>query len=103
MVKRKKGVVVRGRGPKLRWWVIDGFTGILALVICNFALYLLNFAMDSGFIEQLDNSMGYFGLNAFLEMGFSPSAMLIGVFLIFAISFILGMFIGTRVRVKKKR
>lgn len=97
---KKPVKIKRQKNLKIHWWIVDGFVGILALMIYNFGLYLLKLASESGFIENLEETMGYFGLNIFLSLGFTPSAMLAGVLFVFAISFLLGMFIGNFVRKK---
>ena len=84
-------------------WILDGFTGILALVIYNFILYILTAFGIKGFIAQLQEAMGYFGLNSFLELGFKTNEMFIGIVIFFGISFLLGVGIGNKVRDKRRK
>ncbi|MBI2044804.1 hypothetical protein HYT23_01985 [Candidatus Pacearchaeota archaeon] len=84
------------------FWMIDGFIGVLALVIYNFSLYLLTAVGVGGIIAAMENAMGYFGLNTFLDLGFSASSMTIGLVIVFLFCFCLGVFIGNLVRQKSK-
>jgi len=83
-------------------WVLDGFVGILALTIYNFSLYLLAEIGIGGTIAKMNDAMGYFGLNSFLDFGFEVRTMMFGLTLMFAFSFFLGITIGHWVRRKKK-
>jgi hypothetical protein len=83
-------------------WLVDGFIGVLALVIFNFLLYILNVLGVGGIVSQLESTMGYFTLNSLLELNLSPASMLLGLIIIFAISFILGMLIAGFVRKRKR-
>jgi len=85
------------------FWVIDGFVGILALMIYNFLLYILTIIGIRGIIGKMQDTVGYFGLNTFLDFSFSPGAIALGLILIFALSFIIGIIIGKFVRKRKKR
>jgi len=81
---------------------MDGFVGILALMIYNFLLYLLNTIGIGGALEEMENAMGYFGLNTFIDLQFSVAAMTLGLILMFLVAFLIGIFIGNRVRTKKQ-
>lgn len=83
---------------KVSLWLVDGFLGILALVIYNFILYLTRIIGIKGFISEIEQSAGSFGINAFASFNFSPTSTFIGILLIFAFSFFLGIKIGKKVR-----
>lgn len=83
-------------------WTADGFVGILGLMIYNFLLYLLKILGIGGIISKMEDTMGYFTLNTFVDLGFSPSEMFVGLLIIFIISFILGIIIAKVVRKSKK-
>ncbi len=85
------------------WWLVDGFVGILALMIYNFVLYVLTSAGAGGIILNLQDTMGYFGVKSFLDFGFNAGSISIGVLLMFVFSFCLGMAIGNFVRKKRKQ
>ncbi|MEK6926725.1 MAG: hypothetical protein AABW50_05600 [Nanoarchaeota archaeon] len=87
---------------KVPFWIVDGFVGILALMIYNFLLYLLALIGVKGIIESMYETMGYFGLNSFIAFGLSPDSMALGILIVFAVSFLLGAEIGKRVRNKIK-
>ena len=103
MVKNthKKGLK-KEKEMTIPFWVLDGFVGILALTIYNFVLFILKVIGAGGVILLMEDSMGYFGLNSFVDLGFSTSQMTIGLILVFIISFLMGMGIGHCVRMKKK-
>jgi len=81
--------------------LIDGFNGILALMIFNFLLYLSK-VTNIAFIKEMEAAMGYFGLNGLIDLGFTRIQMLIGVFLTFFVSFILGIILANIIRKIKK-
>lgn len=87
---------------KSSWWIVDGFVGILALMIYNFLLYLLDGLGTGGVISQMQDTMGYFGVKSFLDFGFNAATISIGILLMFAFSFCLGMAIGNFVRRKRR-
>lgn len=103
MKKRSKKVVQTKKQLLVPFWMVDGFIGILALVIYNFLLFLINSAGINGVIEQMQNTTGYFLLNSFADFGFSASQIVLGLLIVFVISFCLGIFIGNLVRKRKKR
>lgn len=85
-------------------WILDGVVGLLALVIYNFVLYLLNSCFSiGGIVANLHNTMGYFGLNSFIDLNFAPGTITVGILIMFAFSFVLGVLIGKAVRNKRKR
>ena len=88
---------------KITLWIVDGFVGVLALMIYNFILYILTIFGVKGIIGQMEDAMGYFGLNSFIDFGWSANIMTLGLLITFAISFILGMGIGNYVRKRKAK
>jgi len=88
------------REIKVPVWFIDGFVGILALVIYNFLLYFLTALKVGGIIAKIEEAMGYFGLNTFTDLGMSSSSMTLGLIAVFIIAFVIGIVIGDRVRKK---
>ena len=82
-------------------WTADGFIGILALMIYNFLLYLLKVLGAGGIISKMEDTMGYFTLNTFVDLGFTPSEMFVGLIIIFVISFLLGVIIAKILRKRK--
>jgi hypothetical protein len=82
-------------------WVLDGVVGLLALMIYNFLLYLLDVAGTGGIIKNLHETMGYFGINSFMDLGFEAGTMSIGILIMFGFSFVLGMIIGSIVRKRR--
>ena len=88
------------RELKIPAWFVDGFVGILALVIYNFLLYFLTALKVGGIIASIEDSMGYFGLNTFTDLGMSSSSMTLGLIVVFILAFVIGIIIGGRVRKK---
>ena len=88
------------RELKVPAWFIDGFVGILALVIYNFLLYFLTALKVGGIIAKIEGAMGYFGLNTFIDLGMSSSSMTLGLIVVFILAFVIGILIGDRVRKK---
>ena len=84
------------------FWIVDGFVGVLALMIYNFLLYILTVMGVKGIINQMEDAMGYFGLNSFIDFNFGPATITIGLIFVFIISFFLGIIIGKFVRKRKK-
>jgi len=84
------------------FWILDGFVGILGLMIYNFILYLTTALGAGGILNDLQNTMGYFGLLFFIDLGFSPSEMSLGLIFIFMIAFFLGASIGNFLRKTKR-
>lgn len=85
-------------------WTVDGFVGVLTLVIYNFLLYILAIILGiGGIIKDLEQTMGYFLLNSFIDFGFSAPQMIIGLIFTLGISYLLGMGIGKLVRIKNKK
>lgn len=100
---KKRGKKSKPKEFTLPVWVLDGFVGLLALMIYNFLLYLLgDVAHLGGIIKQLYDSMGYFGINTFLDLGFAPKAMSLGIILMFVVSFAIGIGIGSYIRKRHK-
>lgn len=79
-------------------YIRDGFNGILALVIYNFLLYLSKITNIGGFIAKTEQAAGNFGLNSFVDFEFTKTQMTTGVIIVFALTFLLGIFIGNLVR-----
>lgn len=82
-------------------WVVDGCIGLLALMIYNFFLYILRITNVGGLFGQIEKTMGYFCLNSFMSFGFDVGEIALGIVLVFGISFILGVRIGSIVRKKR--
>jgi hypothetical protein len=85
------------------FWILDGFVGILALMIYNFCFYFLDTIGIKGIISKIQDTMGYFCLNSFIDLGFTVSQMAIGILTVFILSFCLGILTGSMVRKRKKR
>ena len=96
-----KSFLKKKKGQEIPLWLVDGTVGVLALLIYNFLLYLLK--NIGGIFSQLENSMGYFGLNSFLDFGFNAKEMFLGILIFFIVSFFLGTTIGSYLRKKGKR
>ena len=96
---KKKGAT---KELKIPIWIADGFVGVLALVIYNFLLYLLDASEVWQALRQMEDAMGYFGLNTFIDLQFSAAGMTLGLIVMFLIAFLIGMFVANRVRAKKK-
>lgn len=100
---KKSNSKKKDKEMSIPFWLLDGFVGILALMIYNFCLYLLVMALGiKGVAEKMNDAMGYFLLNSFIDFGFTTSQMTIGLFLVFIFSFFLGIFVGKIVRVKRR-
>jgi len=84
-------------------WLLDGFVGILSLMVYNFLLYLLTEIGIEGVIGQLEDTMGYFGLNSFIDLNFSTGAMSIGILIVFLVAFVLGAWIGGMIRKRRRK
>ena len=95
MVRKKKEL-------KVPFWFVDGFVGILALVIYNFILYLLSILGVGGIIKKIEEAMGYFLLKSFIDFGFSATEMVFGLVITFVLVFFMGVGISILVRRKKK-
>jgi ABC-type antimicrobial peptide transport system permease subunit len=93
----------KGKDLELPVWTADGFVGILGLMIYNFILYLLKIAGAGGIIAKMEETMGYFTLNTFVDLGFSPGEMFFGLIITLIVSFLLGVFIAKIVRKNRKR
>ena len=92
----------RKKNNKKLMILIDGFNGILTLMIYNFLLYLSRVVGIKGFIGRIENTMGYFCLNSFIDLGFSRNSIIIGIIFIFLIAFLLGVIIANIVRKVRK-
>ena len=77
--------------------LLDGFDGILALMIYNILLYLSRVVGIKGFIGRIENTTGYFGFNLFKDIGFSRNYMIIGIIFLFVIAFLIGIGIANLV------
>ena len=73
-----------------------------AVVICDVSEIETASSQITGFIEEIESSMGYFGLNGFIDLGFTRIQMLIGVFLTFFVAFLLGIILANIIRKIKK-
>ena len=100
MVKRKykKAYIRRQRELRVPLWLVDGFNGILALMIYNFILYLTRLMRVGGLIGKLEDSSGYFYLNSAATFGLSKTLIILLLFAVFGLTFILGTIIGNIVR-----
>jgi len=83
---------------RLPYPMLDGLVGILALVMYNILLYLIHLLGVRGIVEEMQQTMGYFGMNTFLDLGFAPIQITLGLIIVFGISFFLGTGIGHIVR-----
>lgn len=81
---------------------MDGFNGILALMIYNLLLYLSKLTNVKGVIKEIADTIGYFGFNAFVDLGFSGKSMKIGLISIFLTAFLLGIIIAKIIRKIRK-
>ncbi len=106
MVKNKSLKKVRKKKEEefaVKFWLVDGFVGILALMIYNFLLYIIEIIGIKGLIGEMENTMGYFCLNSFIDFGFNPNTMTFGLIIVFIVSFFLGIITGHYVRRAKKK
>jgi len=87
---------------EIPFWIVDGFIGVLALVIYNFVLYVLVQLGTRGIIKKIEDAMGYFLLKTFIDLEFSPITMVFGLTITFVIAFGMGAGISKIVRNKKK-
>jgi len=83
-------------------WLVDGFNGLLALMIYNFILYLTNIMKVGGLVGKLEESSGYFYLNSAIIFGANKTLMFLLLFAVFGLTFILGTIIGGFVRRHRK-
>ena len=88
---KKKGLLV----------LVDGFNGILALMVYNFILYLSKIAGIKGLIGQIEKTTGYFCINLFIDLGFNTKFITMGVILVFSVTFLLGVVIAKVIRKKR--
>lgn len=93
MVKIKKIKIL-----KIPFWMMDGFNGILALVIYNFFLFIVSLLGIKGILGEIESIMGYFGLNFLIKFSLNKPFMLFGVMIIFFFSFFLGVLIAELIR-----
>lgn len=91
MAIKKKGLLI----------LIDGFNGILALMIYNFILYLSRIAGIKGLIGKIENTTGSFCINSFIDLGFDTKFITIGVILLFSVTFLLGVVIAKVIRKRR--
>ena len=89
--------------PRVETWIVNGFLGTLALMIYNFLLYILTQLGTGGFIGKMEEATGYFGLRSFIDFNFSFIASIIGIVIVFAFSFLLGIGIGKIVEKKRRK
>jgi len=100
--KKSKKSKKENKNLKIPHWFLDGFVGLLALMIYNFCLYILAIAFSiGGALSKMENTMGYFLLNSFVDFGFTTFQMTIGLLLVFVLSFVLGLLVGRFVRKKR--
>lgn len=99
---RKKSSKKMNKEMEVPLWFMDGFTGVLALMIYNFVLYLIKLLDIDGLIGDIENTMGYFGLNTFIDLGFNIGGMIFGILIMFLFSYVLGIGISSWVRKKNK-
>lgn len=78
--------------------LVDGFNGILALVIYNFLLYLVKLTGIKGIIGQIEETMGNFCLNTLTDIGLSKATLIFGLIIVFAFAALLGIEIGKLTR-----
>ena len=95
MKKRVKKTTSRNRTFRI---LIDGFNGILALMIYNFIMYLLSLTNIGGFIEKMYDATGYFYLNTFVDLGYNGLGLAIVLIFVFIIAFVLGILIAKLTR-----
>jgi len=82
-------------------WFVDGAVGMLGLTLYNFLIYLLAIPFGiGGIVKELEETMGYFGINFFIDLGFTSAEMITGLTVIFTVAFSIGSFVGNRVRKK---
>jgi len=99
----KKQVRKKNKELEVPFWLLDGFVGILALVIYNFCIYMLEVIGIKGLVEKTQESMGYFCLSSFIDLGFTITQMTLGLLTVFILSFMLGVIIGHAVRKRRKK
>lgn len=87
---------------KLPYWIVDGINGILALVLYNFILFIFKATEIGGIFGEIEEIMGYFGANFFIMLGFSRTAIMLGVISVFLLAFVLGMSIALFIRIMRK-
>lgn len=101
MVKKrsKKVSIRRDKELKVPLWLIDGFNGILALMIYNFILYLSKVFHFGGIIfSKLEEASGYFYLNSAINFRLSNTLMILTITIVFVFSFVLGICMGKFIR-----
>ena len=84
-------------------WIMDGFNGILALVIYDFLLYLSKIAGIKGIVGQMEEITGYFYLNIIIDFVSSKISRIVGVITVLLLAFLLGVGIANIVRKVKKK
>ncbi len=84
---------------KISPWIVDGFNGILALVIYNFILYVSKFiGITNVIIKRMREDTGYFYLNTFVDFGLPKISLIIIVLFSFGFAFLLGVGIAKLIR-----
>lgn len=91
---RKKSV----KELKVPFWLVDGFNGILALMIYNFLLYLSKIYDVGGIIAKLEEASGDFYLNSAIEFGTGNATIIMMLIFVIIFAFILGIIVGDFVR-----
>ncbi|MEK6906080.1 MAG: hypothetical protein AABW81_00485 [Nanoarchaeota archaeon] len=81
-------------------WLVDGFNGILALMIYNFSLYILE-VFDTFLIKMKENT-GYFYIKTFALFGLNKSKVILCVIILFFLAALLGVVIGRIIRKMRK-
>lgn len=80
--------------------LVDGFNGILALMIYNFSLYLLGIL--NNFLMRMREQTGYFYIKTFMVFGFKKSTIILSVILLFLFAALLGIIIAKLIRKARK-
>ncbi|MFA4952820.1 MAG: hypothetical protein WC584_01205 [Candidatus Pacearchaeota archaeon] len=88
----------KNRELKVPLWLVDGFNGLLALMIYNFILYLSKILRAEGILGKLEESSGYFYLNSAITFGATKTLMILILTAVIGLTFILGIIIGNFVR-----
>lgn len=100
MVKKKvkTGIKENSRELKVPIWLVDGFNGILGLMIYNFVLYLSGLVNVTEFINKIRNDTGYFYLNSAIALGATKALTILTLICVFGLTFMLGIIISNSVR-----
>ena len=96
--KNSKAINKRSGELTVPLWLVDGFNGLLALMIYNFILYLSKILRAGGVFGKLEETSGYFYLNSAISFGATKTMMILIIIAVFGLSFLLGIIIGNFVR-----